>query len=55
MPQPVSAMICACCSGYNQAVEFTTKHADSSACMRMLTSIWRVNRSPANEPGYIEA
>src|SRR5262249_19281439 len=53
MPQPVSFMICACCSASSQAVAHTTKHADSSACWRPLICVCSANRSPKIEPGYI--
>src|SRR5512144_2371390 len=40
-------------SATGQAVALTTKHADSSACCRMLISVCWANRSPKIEPGYI--
>ena len=49
----VSVAICACWSGSSQAVAQTTKHADSSACCRMLISVCSANRSPKMEPGYM--
>jgi hypothetical protein len=53
MAPPVSLTICACWSGSSHAVAQTTKHADSSACCRMLTCVCSENRSPKIEPGYI--
>ncbi|MCY1550829.1 hypothetical protein D9M68_871100 [compost metagenome] len=55
MAQPVSAMICCCCSGSSQAVALTTKHPDSRAWWRMVTSICSAKISPTNEPGNMAA